>query len=74
MNQNQRPVAEFEISVRDLAALGVNQVAYVRPVRVDSELRYAVHAADGSNVTVFPSLELARIAIRQNNLEPVSVH
>ena len=62
------------ISPEALAALGVNQVAYVKAVEVEHEQRYAVHAADGTGVTLFPSRELARLAISQNDLEPVSVH
>ncbi len=57
-----------------LAALGVDQIAYIKPVEIEHEMRFAVHTADGTGVTVFPSLELARLAIRQNDLEPVSVH
>ena len=62
------------ISPEALAALGINQVAYVKAVEVEHEQRYAVHAADVTGVTLFPSRELARLAIRQNYLEPVSVH
>lgn len=62
------------ISLQDLAALGVNQIAYVKPVEIEHEQRFAVHTADGTGVTVFPSRELANLAIRQNDLEPVSVH
>ena len=62
------------ISPEALASLGVNQVAYVKQVEIEQELRFAVHSADGVGVTLFPSLELARLAIRQNDLEPVSVH
>lgn len=63
-----------QISPQDLASLGVDQIAYVKPVEVEQELRFAVHTADGTGVTMFPSLELAHLAIRQNDLEPVSVH
>lgn len=62
------------ISPQALAALGVNQIAYVKPVEIEREMRFAVHAADGTGVTLFPSRELAQLAIRQNDLEPVSVH
>lgn len=62
------------ISIQDLAALGVNQIAYVKPIEIEQEQRFAVHTADGTGVTVFPSRELANLAIRQNDLEPVSVH
>ena len=63
-----------QISPQALAALGVNQIAYVKPIEIEQEMRFAVHAADGTGVTVFPSLELAQLAIRQNDLQPVSVH
>ncbi len=62
------------ISPQALAALGVNRIAYVKEVEIEDEQGFAVHAADGTGVTVFPSRELAQLAIRQNDLEPVSVH
>lgn len=62
------------ISPEALAALGVNQIAYVKAVEIEDELRFAVHTADGTGITVFPSRELANLAIRQNEMEPVSVH
>ena len=62
------------ISPQALAALGVNRIAYVKEVEIEDEQRFAAHAADGTGVTVFPSRELAQLAIPQNDLEPVSVH
>lgn len=62
------------ISPQALATLGVNQIAYVKAVEIEQELRFAVHTADGTGVTVFRSLALAQLAIRQNDLEAVSVH
>jgi hypothetical protein len=62
------------MSPEALALLGVNRIAYVKRVEIEEEARFAVHAADGTGVTVFPSRELAQLAIRQNDLEPVSVH
>jgi hypothetical protein len=58
----------------DFQRLGLNQVAYVKVTEVDREIRYMVHTADGTAVTAFPSEALARMAIREHELEPVSIH
>lgn len=58
----------------DLMVLGLEQVAYVRPVAVDGGTAYAIHAADGTEITVMASRDSALAAIRQNDLEPLSVH
>ena len=57
-----------------LAQLGVNFVAYVKPVRVEDETRFAICAADGTQMGLAPNRELAFAAIRQHELEPLSVH
>lgn len=66
--------APFEISQEDLGTLGLNQVAFIKPVREEDGERFVVHAADGTAVRLFPSRELAELAIRQNDLQPVSLH
>ncbi len=61
-------------TARDFDAPGREQLAYVKPVQVDGRTAYAVHAADGTEIAVMPDREVARAAIRQHDLEPVSVH
>ncbi len=63
-----------QISPRDLAVLGVGDVAYVRRKTVDGEPVFAIHTADGNEVALVDNLDLAVVTIRQNDLEPVSVH
>lgn len=63
-----------EISPQDLMALGLEEMAYVKPVEVDNAPAFAVHAADGTQIAVMASRDLAFVAIRQHNLEPASVH
>lgn len=58
----------------DFQRLGLNQMAYVKETEIDHEVRYVVHTADGTAVTAFPSAALARMAIREHELEPVSIH
>lgn len=62
------------LSGRDLAMLGVHAVAYVKPVTVDGQMVFAIHSADGREIALIADREIALETIRQNNLEPVSVH
>lgn len=64
----------LRFTARDFEALGMEQLAYVKPVEVDGRAAFAVHAADGTELAVMPDREVARAAIRQYDLEPVSVH
>jgi hypothetical protein len=67
---------KFELmSSGDFAAYGLADFAYVRPIKTeDGETAFAIHAADGRAVAVMADREVAFAAIRQNELEPVSVH
>jgi hypothetical protein len=62
------------MSPQDFVTLGVNVVAFVKPVRVDSHHGYAICAADGRQMAVVGDHDQAVAAIIQNDLEPVSVH
>jgi hypothetical protein len=62
------------ISPQDFAAMGVQQIAYVRPVVVNGVTAYAIHAADGTQIGMAPQRDLAFAAVIQNELEPVSLH
>ncbi|WP_420562693.1 DUF1150 family protein [Thalassobaculum sp.] len=57
-----------------LGALGLNQVAFIKPVQEEGAEHYVVHAADGMAVRLFPTRELAELAIRQSDLQAVSLH
>jgi hypothetical protein len=41
---------------------------------VDGNQGYAIFAADGSQLAIVPTREIAAAVIRQHDLEPVSVH
>lgn len=64
----------IELSPQDFAALGVDKLAYVKQIAQDGELRFEVHAADGTAVALLDSWEVAYEAVRENGLVPVSVH
>ncbi|HEY0837563.1 MAG TPA: DUF1150 family protein [Azospirillum sp.] len=71
---NPATVPLRQLSSQDFAAFGVDHVAYVKAVEVDGNPGFAVHAADGTPLTVLPNRDVAFAAVRQNDMEPVSVH
>ena len=62
------------MSPTDFAAYGTHEIAYVKTVDQEGSLAYAVHAADGTQLTVMGKRDQAFAVIRQNDLEPVSAH
>ncbi|MDX9860992.1 MAG: DUF1150 family protein [Rhodospirillales bacterium] len=58
----------------DFATLGVEDIAFVKPVVVNGAHAYAIHAANGQHLAVVPNRDLALATVRENDLEPVSVH
>ncbi|HLW27294.1 MAG TPA: DUF1150 family protein [Kiloniellales bacterium] len=62
------------ISPADFAAVGVNEIAYVRQVETEQGQLYGIFAADGTQLAVAASMALAFAAIRQNDMEPMSLH
>jgi hypothetical protein len=63
-----------ELSRRDFAVLGIEYVAFVKPVAADGEMAYAIHAADGTEMGIVDDRDVAFAAVRQHDLEPLSVH
>lgn len=63
-----------QLIIQDFASFGVNHIAYVRPIIVQDAEVFSVHAADGTPLTVLPARDVAFAAIRQHEMEPVSVH
>ncbi|BBK34987.1 hypothetical protein STAQ_00650 [Allostella sp. ATCC 35155] len=62
------------LSVQDFAQLGLPHLAYVRRVVINDEIRFAIHAADGSTMGMAPDIDVAFAAVRQHDMEPLSVH
>jgi len=62
------------ITAQDLALLGLQQLAYVRSVTMDGTPGYGIFTADGTQVAFAPTRALAEAAVREYELEPVSVH
>jgi hypothetical protein len=62
------------MSANDLAMLGMQHIAYVKPVTVDGTAGFAIHAADGTQMALVGDRDIAFAVVVQNELEPVSVH
>ncbi len=63
-----------ELSPKDWADFGVNDLAYLKLIEEEGEPRYAIHAANGTPLAVMDTRATAQAAILQNELEAVSVH
>ena len=59
---------------QDFSSFGIEDVAFVKPVTMDGQHMFAIHAADGTPLTVVAERELALATIRQHEMEAVSVH
>lgn len=57
-----------------LRHLGNMVVAYVKPAVVESVPGFAIHGADGAMIGFAPTVAHAIVAIRENGMEPVSIH
>lgn len=66
--------ADKRFTDQDWLAFGLNEVAYVRPVKMEGQQVFAIHGADGAQLAVVPSAEIAWAALRQHELEPVGLH
>ncbi len=62
------------MSERELAILGLRNLAYVTQVVIDGMNVYSIHAADGTFIDATDDRDLAFAAARQHDLMPVSVH
>lgn len=62
------------LSQADFAAFGLSVMAYVKRVGTNGGDSYAIHAADGRYLSAFASREAASAALRQHDLEPMSLH
>ena len=63
-----------QLSARELGMLGMEDVAYIKPILEDGVEAFAVCAADGTQMAVIPNRNLAFAVVRQHDMEPLSVH
>lgn len=61
------------MSPQDLAALGLNNLAYVKDIEVDGGTAFAIFAANGQQLAIMPDREEAIAAAWENGLAPVTL-
>ncbi len=69
-----RQTAFIRMSAQDFAALGMQDIAYLKPVMRDGRRVVGIHAADGTELAVADSYDVAMALVRQHGLEPLSAH
>jgi hypothetical protein len=62
------------LSAEQLSVLGVSHIAYVKPIVLNGEHGFAIHAADGTPMAVAGDRDVAIAAILQHEMQPLSVH
>ena len=67
-------IAVRDLSPQDFLLLGINDLAYVKKGLVDDKEAYLVFSADGTQIAAMGGREIAFAAVRQNGMEPLSVH
>ncbi len=63
-----------KLSQMQLLQLGMEQLAYVKPVWMDGTTAFAIFAADGSPMAVAADCEMAVAAIMEHEMVPALVH
>jgi hypothetical protein len=58
----------------DLVNFGIEEIAYVKSVTVDGNTMHAIHAADGTPLTVVADRKIAFATVSQHDMQPLSVH
>lgn len=74
-DQSFRPFPDLHhITEAQLAQLGLEEIAYVRPIMTPNGPAFGVFAANGTPMAIASDNDIARAAIVQNEMAPVSVH
>ena len=68
--------AEYHpMSPTDFEMLGMDHVAYVKEVSDGTSRKFAVYAANGAEIALMEAdRDVTFATVRQNHMEPVSVH
>lgn len=75
MENNSTYIRLRGLSAGDFMALGVRQIAYVKPVNApDGSVAFVVHAADGTPLSVHEDIPAAIMTAHSNDLQTVTLH
>ncbi len=63
------------LSQKDFLQIGMHEIAYVRMLDLpDSGQAFAIYAADGTQLSVLGTMDMAMATLRHNDLVPVTLH
>ncbi len=62
------------VTGHDFANYGLATMAYIKPIRAGDNVFYAVHAANGTFLHQYADRETAYAALRQHELQPLTIH
>ena len=71
---NKADTLKKMLSPHDLGSFGIEDIAYVKSVTVDGQTMHAIHAADGTPLTVVGDRSLAFATVSQHDMRALSVH
>lgn len=54
--------------------LGLDDTAYIKVIQIAGQRVHAIYAADGTPLAMVPERDTAFATVRQNEMEPTSVH
>jgi hypothetical protein len=63
-----------QMTLGQLRRLGVPRLVYLRCGKIDGQMTFALHAADGTAIAVVEDIDLALEMVAANNMMFVSVH
>lgn len=70
----QEPIDVRRMSAKDFAALGLFDIAFVKPVTSGGEANFEIHTADGQLVADAPSWDAAVSLIQENEMQAARIH
>ncbi len=62
------------LSPHELESLGINYIAYVKPITVDGIQAFGIFGANGEQLGISERRDHAIEVIREQDLEPLSLH
>lgn len=68
------PAHHIMLTAADFAQLGSEHMAFVRKVEGEGSEQWAIFSADGTPIGMAPTRDVAFAAVRQHEMEPLSVH
>ncbi|PIW26547.1 MAG: hypothetical protein COW30_14430 [Rhodospirillales bacterium CG15_BIG_FIL_POST_REV_8_21_14_020_66_15] len=71
-NRSVTPVSG--LTVEDFLVLGADTTAFVKAIEIDGRAAYGIFSALGQPLGYADTRAVAQVAVRQNDLEPASVH